>query len=63
MTDRHAAVDRWIEWAREREASVEIVARYQVKRGRLVRVVVQPPQEEHPVLDGPAPPAHTPDST
>jgi len=59
MSDRHAAVDRWIEWAREQQASVEIVARYQVKNGKLIRVVVQPPQEEHAVLDPSVPPAHT----
>jgi len=46
VTDRPVAVDRWIEWARARGASVEIVVRYQIKRGRLVRVVLEPPHED-----------------
>lgn len=46
MTDRHEAVDRWLEWAAEREASGEIVARYQLKKGKLVQVEVTPPSEK-----------------
>jgi hypothetical protein len=49
--DRHEKVDHWLTILRAGARSHTLTVRYEVKKGRLCRVKIDPPPDEQEIVD------------